>query len=224
MGCGQCHSSAIKAVFGTVFPQLDVRCILLSLMTQFHFPTFIYVKIFHLKILLNLTVSENLQVHKRSENNYRSKYRGLTFYLCKVFLCIHVCLPGRPLTWRPLLWGPGRLWPPADAEAHSGVEKCTWVAQTLAGARNRAAIASTSRHPCCMHSTRTRSPPLCGPEPLPASRAQCPEPRGPAVKGPIVMAGQQAKQSSPRAQSWTILASYVLRRVCSALYYTKWGG
>lgn len=85
--------------------------------------------------------------------------------------------------------------------AAKGFQQGAWVTQTIARALNRAAIASSSKHEHCTHSTKTSSVPLCCPEPLPALRSRCPELCDPAMKGSIVMTSQQGKARFPVHQN-----------------------
>lgn len=105
------------------------------------------------------------------------------------------------------------------------MQKYSWVAQIVARALNQGAIVSNSKHRCCTHSTKTSSVPLCCLEPLPDLRSRCPEPCGPAVKGPIVMTNQQGKAKVASCiKTWNGLTIYVRRSVCLVLCSSKWGG
>lgn len=116
----------------------------------------------------------------------------------------------------PLLWEPGSALATDEltAEEQQRGSAGAWVTQTIARALNRAAIASSSKHEHCTHSTKTSSVPLCCPEPLPALRSRCPELCAPAMKGSIVMTSQQGKAKVPCASE---PGFYVLRSVCLAL-------
>lgn len=141
---------------------------------------------------------------------------------CGIFHMYTLCVVQVDFTWArpPPVWAAqpssGHLWPAGVQE--TGPEG-SWVARPSTELWTKFGWPQTLSTGLYTHSTKTSSVPLCCPRVFASSQSRCRGSCGLAMKGPIVMTGQQGRAKSTLGIiTGNLPAFYVLRSGRLVLY------